>query len=93
MKTPDGITHSVDVFASSIFDAIVEAIVAFHAGGLNARRPGEMTEFQVAVIPTPVQHTVRLRKVLEWLNGKGGSPVEHLDRERAKKRVKEALAE
>jgi len=41
----DGVTHSVDVFASSIFDAVLEAIVAFHAGGLNARKRGVMTDF------------------------------------------------
>jgi len=29
--------------------------------------------------------------VLEWLNGKGGSPVKHLERERAKKRLRAAL--
>ena len=51
-----------------------------------------MTDFQVAVISAPAEHTVRLRKVLEAQNGKADRPL-NLERERAKKRVKKALAE
>ena len=45
---PDGIPHTVDVQADSLYEAVALAVAEFHADSMTAA-PSPMTEFTVAI--------------------------------------------
>jgi hypothetical protein len=62
----DGISHSVEVQAESLYEAVAEAVSEFrHAEEVRAA-PGPMTEFTVTVHRKPIEHRIRLNQVTKW---------------------------
>jgi len=84
--TDDAGTHSVEVTAETLYEAVAQAVSEFKDDKTVPNQPGLETEFRVAVIRKPVEHFIRLRRVAEWAqtsNVKG--PAEALRRERVRK--------
>jgi hypothetical protein len=69
---PDGLRHSVEVQAGSMYEAAALALRTFrhHKCG-----PGEASRFEVEV-RSSVVHTITVRRVQEWLGGSAKDPKE-----------------
>jgi hypothetical protein len=79
------VEHVVEVTADSLFEAAAAAVKAFREGALVDELPGAGTELRITVLPFPVEHRVRLRRVEQWCQtGTVKSPVEKLRRERVR---------
>lgn len=80
----DGIDHSIDVMASTLYEAVALALAAVRGAdwvgpvgeGLNAVR--------VVVKAPVVEHTVKMAAFRAWLARDGGAPNEKMARLRAR---------
>src|SRR4051812_3603655 len=87
VKGPSGITHSVEVTATSVFEAAALGFSVLRtAEWSEAIAPGTPLEVEVREIST--RHTVTIQQIQRWCDGVAVSPDEVLNR----KRVKELLA-
>ena len=59
----DGIEHEVEVWASTVYDAIGLAMKEFRQGCIAPDLPGPNTEFSIAVHRAQVTHRLQLRQV------------------------------
>lgn len=75
-----GIRHSVEVQASSLYEAVVLAIKVFREHDLE---PGLGMKLEVE-IPNPITHEVTLKQVRDWLNQTPKNPKELVEKERLK---------
>jgi len=62
----DGLVHTVDVEAESLYEAVALATADFREDELNHSLPAPMTEFTVAVYRNPTEHKIRLSHVSKW---------------------------
>jgi hypothetical protein len=62
----DGLEHSADVEAESLYEAVALAVADFRDDPLLRDHPGAMTEFTVAVLRNPTEHKLRLHQVVKW---------------------------
>lgn len=81
----DGIEHEVEVWASTVYDAISLAMREFRQGSITPDLPGPNTEFSIAVHRAPVTHRLKLRQVTGWAEGGGRSPRDVMERNRIRK--------
>ncbi len=84
----DGIVHSVEVTAQSLFEAAVLAIKAFRAAEWMTSGPGSATVLEVSVLRPVARHLIPLRDVTAWLEANGRTPREQA----SKQRLRELLA-
>ena len=81
----DGI-HSVEVQGETLYEAVAEAIAEFRQDSTVPNQPAPETEFRVQVLKKPVEHLIKMRRVMEWAqfsNAKG--PADVLLKERVRK--------
>jgi hypothetical protein len=86
----EGIEHSVEVEAESLYEAIAQAVKRFrHDDGWALSPPGRGSQFHVKVLKdAPVTYSISLAKVQEFaLHGTAKGPQDIL----RKKRIKELL--
>jgi hypothetical protein len=76
----EGLRHSVEVHAESLYEAAVLAIRIFRQHDCE---PGEASRLEVEV-RSSVVHTVTLRRVREWLSGGSKTPKDAVIKERLK---------
>ena len=74
----EGLRHSVEVEADSLYEAGVLAIRTFRQHDCE---PGQASKLEVEV-RSSVVHTVTPRRIFEWLNGGAKSPKEAVIKER-----------
>lgn len=74
----EGLRHTVEVEADSLYEAAVLAIHVFRQHGCE---PGQAARLEVEV-RSSVIHTVTPMRVREWLNGGAKSPREAITKER-----------
>jgi hypothetical protein len=79
----EGLRHTVQVDADSLYEAAVRAMRTFREHDCE---PGLISQLEVE-IRSSVIHTVTPKKVHEWLNGGARSPKEAV----AKERLREIL--
>jgi hypothetical protein len=86
IRDMDGIDHSAQVTADTLFEAVARGIVALKANSWT----GDLVEgnAQVMVNDTPVEHTVRLREFHNWLARTAGAPRDISHRQK----IREILA-
>jgi hypothetical protein len=72
-----GIRHSVEVTADSLFEAAVRGVKALRAGEWNDP-PGRAALLEIQVSNPTVTHMVGLAQVARWLNGASSSPRESM---------------
>ena len=78
-----GVSHSVEVHAETLFEAIALGLRDLRAAGLTAVMPGPATQISVRVkAAAEAEHTVSLRQFETWLGGTARSPKERLVKER-----------
>jgi hypothetical protein len=73
----DGLRHSVDVEADSLYEAAVKAIVIFRK---HHCEPGAMAKLEVE-IRDPIVHTLTRKRVEDWLKQGAKSPKEAVIKE------------
>lgn len=74
----EGLRHTVEVQAESLYEAAVLAMRVFKQ---HDCQPGEINKLEVE-IRSSVIHTVTPKKVHEWLNGGAKTPKEAVMKER-----------
>ena len=74
----EGIRHSVEVHADSLYEAVVLAVHTFRQHDCD---PCEISKLEVE-IRTSVTHEITLKKVSQWLNSGARSPKEAVTKER-----------
>jgi hypothetical protein len=72
----ENIRHSVEVVASSLYEAAVLAIAQFRNCGFTENAPGVATLLMVAIKQPSTTHEVQWGKVEACLQGDGRSPAE-----------------
>ena len=81
----DGIRHSAEVQAGTLYEAAVLALKAFQDHGCS---PGAGAHLDVKVSGPSVTHTLTVRKVRDWLNGTCKGPSEKVKKEELKALLK-----
>ena len=62
----DGLEHSVEVDAETLYEAVALAVAEFRQDQINESSPGTMTEFTVIVFRKPTEHKIRLGQLQKW---------------------------
>lgn len=84
----EGIEHSVQVPAESLYEAAVEAMAVFRRSVLAEMPLGSATRLTIKVKAPEEEHTVTIGKVLAWLDGTAASPSEKLRKNRLRERLR-----
>ncbi len=84
----DGIAHSAEVDAASLYEAVAIAVAEFRDDEIIATAPAPMTEFVVTVIRKPIEHRITFKRVEEWCqtSTKGG-PAQTVKRDRLRQLI------
>jgi hypothetical protein len=72
----DGITHSVEVIASSLYEAAALALHRFQQATLTTVEPGPASRLTVTVKGPAERHQLTVARVQSWLETAGKSPNE-----------------
>jgi hypothetical protein len=80
----DGVDHTVQVSAATLYEAVARGLSALRQEEWVAGIAQGLNVVKVSVISTPVEHAVRLGDFQKWLNREGGSPRERMDRIRVR---------
>jgi len=83
----EGIRHSVEVAAGSLYEAVAMGLAEFQRGKFSEAVYGPATMVTVAVKEPEVRHSVPLSKFRAWLASGGKSPNEQV----VKKRLRQLL--
>jgi hypothetical protein len=74
---PDGIRHSVEVSAASLFEAAALALKEFRTSSLaDAAKPALATRLVVTVKAPGTEHELTVQQLERWVNGGAKSPKE-----------------
>ena len=80
----NGVTHSTEVCAASLYEAVAGGIAAIKASEWVGELPEGLSRVRV-VLPAPeVEHTVTVKRFQEWLTRDGGAPAEKVQRARVR---------
>ena len=64
----EGISHSVEVQAESLYEAVALAVSEFRNDSVTSM-PGPMTEFIISIQRPAIEHRIRLVQVSKWAQG------------------------
>ena len=78
-RDSDGVQHSVEVGAETLYEAAVLALKSFRD---HECAPGPAAHLVVEVKSPSVTHTVVAHKIEEWLDGGARSPKEAIEKRR-----------
>lgn len=81
----EGISHSVDVSATTLYEAAVFAVVEFRRASLFDAHVGPGTRLRVAVKQPEATHEVQFGKLQEWLEGSARSPNQQIVKARLRR--------
>lgn len=84
---PEGICHSVDVSASTLYEAAVFAVAEFCRARLFDVHVGPGTWLRVAVKQPEAANEIQFGKLQEWLAGGARSPNEQMTKARLRKGI------
>ena len=84
----EGVEHSVQVPAESLYEAAVEAMAAFRRSVLAEMPLGSATRLTIRVKAPEEEHTITIGKVLAWLDGVTTSPSDKLKKNRLRERLR-----
>jgi hypothetical protein len=76
----EGIAHTVEVTASSLFEAVAMGLKTIQAHQWVTEIPDGFVPVKVKVVDIPVEHEVKLKDFAQWLDRLGNSPKEVMDR-------------
>jgi len=79
----DGVRHSVEVEAQSLYEAACLAIKVFREHDCE---PAPLSKLEIT-IPNPVTHEVTYKKVVEWLRSGAKSPKDVIEKDRLRELI------
>jgi hypothetical protein len=71
VRQSEGIRHSVQVTASTLYEAAILAVAEFRRCGFTANAPGPATRLTVTVKAPATTHEVQWAKIEAWLQSAG----------------------
>jgi hypothetical protein len=77
-----GVSHTVDVTAATLYEAVAQGLAAIRANEWAADIPQGLNVVKVSVAEVRVEHEVKLMDFTNWLERAGGSPREVSERHR-----------
>jgi hypothetical protein len=80
----EGITHAVEITASTLFEAAVVAMAEFRRHGFAETTFGPATKLNVRVKAPEAAHVVSVARVKSWLDRVAKSPSEQVEKNRLK---------
>lgn len=78
----EGITHSVEVTATTLYEAVALGVAALRTGEWVTEIGQSMIPVRVRVSNVAVEHEVKLGDLTKWLERSNGSPREMMERKR-----------
>lgn len=78
----DGVFHTVDVTAATLYEAVAQGLAAIRGNDWVAGVAQGLNVVKVAVADVRVEHQVKLNDFTKWIDRTGGSPREISDRHR-----------
>jgi hypothetical protein len=72
----NGVEHTVEVTADTLYEAVAQGLRAFRDADWAADIGSGQTKIRVIVKQPEVEHTVRVRDFEQWLQSVGRSPAE-----------------
>jgi hypothetical protein len=84
IKDMDGVNHTVDVTAATLYEAVALGMAAIRTDEWVAGVAQGMNSVKVCVTNISFEHEVLLKDFTKWLDKCGGSPREISDRQRIK---------
>jgi len=75
---PEGLSHMVQVSASTLYEAAVLGVTEFRRSGFHEVHIGPGTQLRVTVKQSEATHEIQFGKLEEWLNGGARSPNEQV---------------
>lgn len=78
----DGVSHTVDVTAATLYEAVAQGLAAIRGNEWVAGVAQGLNIVKVSVADIRIEHEVRLMDFTSWLERTGGSPREITDRRR-----------
>ena len=85
----DGIEHTVEVTASTLFEAVALAIRNIRRADWVGEIPQGLHPVRVVVRDIPVEHKVTMQMFCRWLAQDGRSPADKMTRERVRQILRE----
>jgi hypothetical protein len=74
LRDTEGVTHAVQVQATSLFEAAARGVAAFREQGWAAQALTDTAVLRIEVHVPPVVHDVPLKAVERWLRSPSASP-------------------
>jgi hypothetical protein len=81
----EGLTHSVEVTAESLYEAVATGLRALRDNEWAGEIPEGLDEVIVTVASPRVEHKVQMRQFNQWLERGDRSPAERIHRGRVRK--------
>jgi hypothetical protein len=78
----ESIAHTVEVTASSLFEAAAMGLKAIRGNRWVAGIPDGFAPVKVRVTDIPVEHEVKLKDFTQWLERRADSPRDVIDRQK-----------
>jgi hypothetical protein len=78
----DGVTHTVEVTAATLYEAVAQGLAAIRRNEWLAGIAQGVNVVKVSVADVRVEHEVKLMDFTKWVDRTGGSPREMSDRQR-----------
>lgn len=83
----DGIEHTAQVSASTLYEAIALGLRAIKKSSWAGEIPEGLTTVTVHILEDPIEHAVQMQVFKKWLAKDGGSPSDRA----ARAKVREIL--
>jgi hypothetical protein len=77
-----GIAHTVEVTASSLFEAVAMGVKTFRSNQWVPGIPDGFALVKVRVTDIPIDHEVKMKDFLAWVERRGNSPRDVIDRKK-----------
>lgn len=84
IKDLDGVAHTVEVTASTLYEAVALGMAAIRTEEWANGIATGLNSVKVRVTNVPIEHEVMLKDFTKWLDKTSGSPREVSDRRRIK---------
>lgn len=78
----EGVDHTVDVTAATLYEAVALGIAAIRTDEWVEGIPEGLNPVKVQVKSIPVEHEVKMKDFLSWLDGIGKTPRDIIQKNR-----------
>ena len=82
VQDSEGISHTVDVTAATLYEAVAQGLAAFRCDDWVADFGERIGVVKVSVAEIRVEHEVKLKDFTSWLERPGRSPREIIERQK-----------